>query len=235
MAELQLELSVPSSLDSIELHQYQKYMSVVEANKDAENAEEFLNMKLVEIFCDISLKDVSSINLKDFNKISKIIATAFDEDTPLIRHFELNGVEFGFIPNLDNMSIGEYIDAESGISGWKDMHKAMAVLFRPVTKKYKDKYQIEPYEGSKEYQEAMKYMPLNAALGAMVFFYRLGKDLSNHTLKSLEKEMEKEDNKTTHQQVISELDGDGINQYTDLLEEKFSTLTEQLKFLHTKL
>ena len=73
MAAVKLELSVPSSLDSIELWQYQKYMSVVEKNKDIENAEEFLNMKLVEIFCDISLKDVSSINLKDFDKISKII------------------------------------------------------------------------------------------------------------------------------------------------------------------
>lgn len=233
MASVKLELSVPSTLDSIELWQYQKYMGVVEANKDVDSAEEFLNMKLVEIFCDISLKDVSSINLKDFNKISNIIATAFKEETPLVRHFELDGVEFGFIPNLDRMSIGEYIDAESSVSGWKNMHKAMAVLFRPVTKKYKDKYQIEEYEASEEYQEAMKYMPLNVALGALVFFYRLGKDLSSHTLNSLEKEME--EGKITHQQVTSALNGDGISQYTDLLEERFSILTGQLKFLHTKL
>jgi hypothetical protein len=233
MAAVKLELSVPSSLDSIELWQYQKYMSVVEKNKDVENAEEFLNMKLVEIFCDISLKDVSSINLKDFDKISKIIATAFNEETPLVRHFELDGVEFGFIPNLDKVSIGEYIDAEAGVTGWKNMHKAMAVLFRPVTKKYKDKYQIEKYDAKQEYQEVMKYMPLNVALGALVFFYRLGKDLSSHTLNSLEKEME--ENKTIRQQVTSELGGGGISRYTDLLEEKFSTLTGQLKFLHTKL
>ncbi len=233
MAAVKLELSVPSSLDSIELHQYQKYMNVVEANKDDDSSEEFLNMKLVEIFCDISLKDVSAIGLKDFNKISKIIATAFKEETPLVRHFELNGVEFGFIPNLDKMSIGEYIDAEAGVGGWKNMHKAMSVLFRPVTKKHKDKYQIEEYEGSDIYSEALKYMPLNVALGALVFFYRLGKDLSSHTLNSLEKEMEQD--KTIHQQVTSELGGDGISRYTDLLEEKFSTLTEQLKFLHTKL
>ena len=232
---VQLELSVPSTLDSIELWQYQKYMGVVEANKDVDSAVDFLNMKLVEIFCDISLKDVSHINTKDFNKISDIIAKCFNEETPLIRHFELDGVEFGFVPNLDNMSIGEYIDAESNVVGWKNMHKAMAVLFRPVTKKHKDKYQVAPYEGKKEYQEAMKYMPLNVALGALVFFYRLGKDLSNHILKSLEKEM-KEDNKQTIQlQQTLGLNGDGISQYTDLLEEKFSILTEQLKFLHTKL
>ena len=88
MAAVKLELSVPSSLDSIELHQYQKYMNVVEANKDDDSSEEFLNMKLVEIFCDISLKDVSSISLSDFSKITEIIGKAFSEKTPLIRHFE---------------------------------------------------------------------------------------------------------------------------------------------------
>ena len=74
------------------------------------------------------------------------------------------------MPNLDKISIGEYIDIESNVSGFKNMHKAMAVLYRPVTKKHKDKYQIEEYSGSQEYSEALKYMPLNAALGAMVFF-----------------------------------------------------------------
>jgi hypothetical protein len=227
---MQLELSVPSTLDSIELWQYQKYMSVVEANKDVDSAVDFLNMKLVEIFCNVSLKDVSSINLSDFSKITEIIGKAFSEKTPLIRHFELGGVEFGFVPNLDKISIGEYIDIESNIFDWKNIHKAMAVLFRPVKKKYKEKYKIDKYKGSEGYQEAMKYMPLNVALGAMVFFYRLGKDLSNHTLKSLE-----EGNKQIiQQQVPLENDGGGINLFINLLEERFSILNRQLKFLHTK-
>jgi hypothetical protein len=230
MAAVQLELSVPSSLDSIELWQYQKYMSVVEKNKDVENAEEFLNMKLVEIFCDISLKDVSSISLSDFSKITEIIGKAFSEKTPLIRHFELGDMEFGFVPNLDKISIGEYIDIESNIFDWKNIHKAMAVLFRPVKKKYKEKYKVEKYKGSEEYQEAAKYMPLSVALGAVVFFYRLGKDLSNHTLKSLEEE----NKQIIQQQVPLENDGGGINLFISLLEEKYSNLNRQLKFLHTK-
>jgi hypothetical protein len=230
MAAVKLELSVPSSLDSIELWQYQKYMSVVEKNKDVENAEEFLNMKLVEIFCDISLKDVSSISLSDFSKITEIIGKAFSEKTPLIRHFELGDMEFGFVPNLDKISIGEYIDIESNIFDWKNIHKAMAVLFRPVKKKYKEKYKVEKYKGSEEYQEAAKYMPLSVALGAVVFFYRLGKDLSNHTLKSLEEE----NKQIIQQQVPLENDGGGINLFISLLEEKYSNLNRQLKFLHTK-
>ncbi len=228
---VKVELSVPSNLESIELWQYQKYMGVVETNKDQE-ATEFLNLKLVEIFCGVSLKDVSSINVKDFNKITDIIGNAFAEDTPLIRHFELDGIEFGFVPNLDKISIGEYIDIESNLSGFKNMHKAMAVLYRPVTKKHKEKYQVEEYVGHDEYAEAMKYMPLNAALGAMVFFYRLEKDLLNTTLKCLEEE---KDNKQIIQALHRfQVNGDGISQFTDLLEEKLSTSIKRLKFLHIK-
>lgn len=228
---VKVELSVPSNLESIELWQYQKYMGVVETNKDQE-ATEFLNLKLVEIFCGVSLKDVSSINVKDFNKITEIIGNAFAEETPLIRHFELDGIEFGFVPNLDKISIGEYIDIESNVSGFKNMHKAMAVLYRPVTKKHKEKYQIEEYVGHDEYAEAMKYMPLNAALGAMVFFYRLEKDLLNTTLKCLEEE---KDNKQIIQALRRfQVNGDGISQFTDLLEEKLSTSIKRLKFLHIK-
>ena len=228
---VKVELSVPSNLESIELWQYQKYMGVVETNKDQE-ATEFLNLKLVEIFCGVSLKDVSSINVKDFNKITDIIGNAFAEETPLIRHFELDGIEFGFVPNLDKISIGEYIDIESNLSGFKNMHKAMAVLYRPVTKKHKEKYQVEEYVGHDEYAEAMKYMPLNAALGAMVFFYRLEKDLLNTTLKCLEEE---KDNKQIIQALHRfQVNGDGISQFTDLLEEKLSTSIKRLKFLHIK-
>ena len=228
---VKVELSVPSNLESIELWQYQKYMGVVETNKDQE-ATEFLNLKLVEIFCGVSLKDVSSINMKDFNKITEIIGNAFAEDTPLIRHFELDGIEFGFVPNLDKISIGEYIDIESNLSGFKNMHKAMAVLYRPVTKKHKEKYQVEEYTGYSKYSEALKYMPLNAALGAMVFFYRLEKDLLNITLKCLEEE---KDNKQIIQALRRfQVNGDGISQFTDLLEEKLSTSIKRLKFLHIK-
>ena len=228
---VKVELSVPTNLESIELWQYQKYMDVVETNKDQE-ATEFLNLKLIEIFCGVSLKDVSSINMKDFNRITEIIGNAFAEQTPLIRHFELDGIEFGFVPNLDKISIGEYIDIESNLSGFKNIHKAMAVLYRPVTKKHKEKYQVEEYTGYSKYSEALKYMPLNAALGAMVFFYRLEKDLLNITLKCLEEE---KDNKQIIQALRRfQVNGDGISQFTDLLEEKLSTSIKRLKFLHIK-
>lgn len=229
---VELELSVPSSLESIELWQYQKYMGVVDANKDAQGAEEFLNMKLVEIFCGVSLKDVSAIDLSDFTRITEILRKAFSSKTPLIRHFELDGIEFGFVPNLDKITIGEYIDIEANIGNWKTMHRAMGVLYRPITEKRDDKYLVEKYEGKTEYAEVLKYMPLNVALGASVFFYHLGKDLSNHILKSLEKEMSTTQT-TLHQQDL-EGSGVGINRFIDSLEEKQQKLIRQLESLSTQ-
>ena len=68
------------------------------------------------------------------------------------------------------------------------MHKAMAVLFRPIKQKQRDKYLIEDYEGSHKYSESMKEMPLDVVMGAMVFFY----NLTNVLLKSIPSYLEKE-------------------------------------------
>ena len=55
-----------------------------------------------------------------------------------VKYINGDEVEFGFIPKLDNISLGEFVDLDSYMSDWDNMHKAMAVLYRPVTfrKKY---------------------------------------------------------------------------------------------------
>jgi len=217
MAETKsLEINVPDTLNSIKLSQYQKYLKILDANKDVEEDNHFLNRKFIEVFCDMSLKEVDFIELKVFSEITNILEITFQETTPLIRHFSMNGVSFGFIPNLDKLSVGEYIDIEQNITSHENLHKAMAVLFRPVKKQSGDKYQIVEYEGLEEYAEIMKSMPLGVALGARVFFWQLGKDLLNHILKSLEQEKE---GMTTQQVQTLEANGVGISQFTSLLEE----------------
>ena len=89
------------------------------------------------------------------------------------------------------------------------MHKAMAVLYRPVTTRIKDKYQIEAYDGSK-YQEQMMYMPLDVALSSMVFFYHLNKELLSLTLSYLDRNIP--NTLTPQQQERLEQSGVGINQ-----------------------
>ena len=83
----------------------------------------------------------------------------FEQKPQLITRFTMNGVEYGFIPNLDDMTLGEYVDLDTYISQWDRMEYAMAVLYRPIKDKYKQKYNIEEYTATD--QEKMKDMPLS--------------------------------------------------------------------------
>jgi hypothetical protein len=235
MALKQIELEVPTTLSDIKLWQYQKYMKILEQNKieDAEDQDQvmdFLNMKLVEIFCNVSLIDVSKIPLNEYNKILEILNKAFQEKPKLVQRFDLLDVDMGFIPKLDDITLGEYVDIESNISDWQKMHKAMAVLYRPVNFKVKDKYGIAPYKVNEETQELMKEMPLDVAMSSMVFFYDLGKELLGAIPKYLEANLKKEGMQTLDKHL--EKNGGGINQFMHSLKEMSET-SMQLPNFHS--
>jgi hypothetical protein len=183
---MKLQITIPTSLDEITLEQYQKFLSIAKDNPDGE----FIQHKMVEIFCGIDLKNAAKISYKDVNEITSNLSNLFNQKYDLKRTFKLGNTEFGFITNLDEITLGEYTDLDKYISDWDMMHNAMAVLYRPITKKLKDKYQIEEYNGSYTYCDAMKYMPVDVALGAMVFFYNLGNELLKSTIVYLENNQE---------------------------------------------
>jgi hypothetical protein len=82
-------------------------------------------------------------------------------------------------------------------------------------------YLIEDYESSDKYSEVMKDMPIDIALGAVVFFYRLGKELSIYLTGYLKKEIQREDSEL--RQALDE-NGVGINQFMQSLRETSSSL-----------
>ena len=235
MAIIELELKVPQKLKAIKLKQYQEYLKIQKENEDVEDSGNFLNSKCIQIFCGLTLKESYNLPVKMFDGVLKQIGECFEEPTPLIKEFSMtgsNGVEvsFGMIPALDEMTFGEYVDLESFISDWSNMHKAMAVLYRPITFNKNGKYLIEDYDGSDKYWEVMKDAPVNIALGAMVFFYRLGKKLSKYTMDYLQHQQTLQDSKSDK---ALEKSGDGINQFTHLLEEKYQELMKLQRFHYT--
>jgi hypothetical protein len=231
MKTIELELSVPTALSDITLGQYQRYMKVVEENEGDDNAGEFLTLKTIEIFCNISLKDVLSIPAKDADKVLTIINKAFEEKPNLITRFDLLGVDMGFEPKLENISLGAYIDVEDNISDWQRMHKAMAGLYRPVNFKNKDKYTVAPYEPSEEVSNLMKEMPLDVVMSAMVFFYDLGKELLRAIPSYIQNNLTEEQTYQLKQTLAQ--NGVGTNQYTDSLEEMFSSLIKLPSFQYS--
>ena len=212
---------VPATLRGIKLNQWQKYIDVYEKNKDAEDTE-FLDKKLLSIFCDIDLKDVDKLGLEVFYSTIQHISNLLNQKTDLVQRFSLKGtddvvVEFGLIPNFDKMSYGEFIDLEKYMFDNKNYHKAMAVLYRPIKFKSKDKYLIHDYKGTEYMADVMRDAPLDAALGARVFFYRLATKLGNYTmaytLKQLQKKQEGQQDKD------SVKNGETIKQYLLSLEK----------------
>ena len=226
MKQVQIELSVPTTLNDMTLGQYQRYMKIVEDNK--ENADEFINLKLIEIFCNVSLKDVLSIPAKDAERVLGIIGKAFEEQPKLIRRFDLLGVDMGFEPQLESIALGAYIDVEDNISDWQTMHKAMAALYRPVNFKQKDKYTVAPYEPSDEVSALMREMPLDVAMSAMVFFYDLGTELLKAIPNYIQSNLTEEQIYQLKQTLA--VSGDGINPSTLSLEGMFSGLTKLQNF-----
>ena len=218
---MKLEISVPTELKEIKLAQYQAFLKIAKDNED----EEFLNQKMVQTFCGIDLKDVAEIRFKDVLEITESLGKMFNvQSHKFINRFKLGGVEFGFIPELEDMSFGEYTDLDTYIGDWGNMHKAMAVLYRPITKKgLNNTYEIEKYNGSITYSDVMKHAPLDIVFGANVFFYNLGNELLKSTMNYLENNKEIQ---TILQQHNLENDGVGSVQSMLLLKETLQDLIQ---------
>ena len=178
---MQLEVSIPSTLKEVQLKDYQDFLLIENPSND----------DLLKCILNINTKELGKIKDKDVDYLINHINKLFDQEHKFIPTFNLNGVSYGFIPNLDEITYGENKDVTSYINEWGNMHKAMAVLFRPLKQKQGHKYLIEEYEGSHKYSEVMKQMPLSVVLGAMVFFYNLTNELLNYIPNYLEKEVVK--------------------------------------------
>ena len=213
---MKIKLTVPTSLNEIRLSQYQKYFKAQEQNQD----DNHLACKMIEIFCGIPNKESFRIKLRDITKVTNILSNMFEQKPSLINRFTMNGIEYGFIPNLDDMTLGEYVDLDTYISDWSEMHKAMAVLYRPISASYKDKYTIDKYTAKN--QDVMKDMPLDVVLGSMFFFYRLGLDLSKVMMSYLQTQ-EKQTPSQELQTLIQNMDG------LDKFTSSVNTILDELK------
>lgn len=205
---MKLEINVPSELSEITLGQYQRFVKLYQG----EVTEEFMALKMLEIFCGVKLKDAYQMRYKDIDGIVEVLTSMLNQKPQLIQRFKMNGVEYGFIPNLDDMSFGEYVDLDTYLPDWQEMHRAMAVLYRPVKEKHGEKYNIVDYEVVDS--EVYKNMPMDAAISSILFFYRLGIDLSKAMMNYLEESKETR----LVQYLSSEQNGGGISQYTQSLK-----------------
>lgn len=216
---IEAKLTIPSDLNEISLRQYQEWLKL-----DHSLNSDFLDQKMIEIFCGVKLSHVLLISRKDIRETVDHLVNLLNTRPKHVMTFKVKGQEFGMIPNLDEMSMGEYIDLDTFIGDWQDMHKAMAVLYRPIANKIKDKYTIHDYTASGDTEELMQYMPLGVVFGAVVFFYRLGIELLKAFQASLTEEV-LEVAITAHKHNLPK-NMDGIIQSMPSLKETLDTLIQ---------
>lgn len=232
---MEFELKVPSTLRDIKLSQWQKYAKILDKNKDAED-NTFINLKTLEIFCEMTIPQIKSVPLSTFDGVLEHLAEIFKAKTPRVNTFKLIGtdnveVEFGMIPNFDKMTYGEYEDLEKYIFDEDNLHRAMAVLYRPLMMKKKDRYLIHPYKGTDDLAEVMKDTPLDAVFGARVFFYNLAKKLGVYTMDYTLQQLLKQKENLSEQDL--ERNGEATKQSIHLHREMLADLMKLQDFHYT--
>lgn len=216
-----MEITIPTKLSEVPLYRMVEY-NALEAKGETERA-----IMAVAIFTGLTYKETSALPLKVLNRAVKHITSILEERPELQTTFTYKGIEYGFIPNIDDLTTGEFIDIENYQKEPKDLYKVMSVLYRPIKEKSKKRYLIEPYKG--KINEAFKDMPSDVAFGAQLFFYLIATDLLNYTKKYLEKAKEKR----TNTDLTKSGDGWALSIYS--LEEMSQSLTKLVNYPFTQI
>ena len=149
------------------LRDFQRYAAI----------EEPTEVDMVKIFLNITQNEVDKMKVEDFNEAVEVISNELNKERKFTPTFKIDGIEYGFIPNLEEITYGENRDLTGYINDWQTMHLAMAVSFRPITLKKGGKYLIEDYNGTSATAEIMRDCPLDIVQGMNVFFWTLISDL----------------------------------------------------------
>ena len=170
------EFKLINSWEEVTLEKWLQLIDFETGTKTEEATETIAALSNIpkQLVKELALSDVAVI-------MSRIAELQQEQDTKLKRIIEINGIEYGFHPDLDSISLGEYADIEQFIKNGieKNLPELMAVLYRPVKLKKNDIYIIDAYYGDIRLRtEEMKQMSAQQVQSALVFFYTLGKVLS---------------------------------------------------------
>jgi len=181
---MKLTITYPESWAEIKLKDYLEYYKLI---KPYEGTDEFGKKHLelaAQYFCKVPAEYLYKLPAATFDKVDKYVGELFSSinKMPLVTTFEVENTKYGFIPNLDNMAYGEYLDLVSYTSNkdmWSYMPIIMSILYRPITQHVGKLYTIEPYDGTKDERiELFKHvLTMDVVFGATAFFLNLQRDL----------------------------------------------------------
>ena len=180
----EIEIVVPKSWGGVTLKEYldlQKDLKAYEDNQEAMTAVLFHHL------CKLKVEWISKLDIQTYIKIKNQLQSFLAQtELPLQKYINIDGVEYGFEPNLSNMSYGAYVDItkynELTINDkWAEI---MSILYRPVTIKSAGFYDIKEYDG-KINPTPFLSVAMDVHFGALFFLVNLYKDLLKGTLNYL--------------------------------------------------
>jgi len=158
----------------------EKWAKLITMNSDSKPKEA---LDTISLLSDIPKKLIKELGINDVSNIlNKIAELQKDAKGKLRRIIEIDNVEYGFHPDLSEITLGEYADIETYIQAGieKNLSKIMAVLYRPIVEKNGKHYSITAYNGSEVRMRAEKFKKMKAkdVHSSLVFFWTLGNELS---------------------------------------------------------
>ena len=185
----EITIEVPNNYSAITLRKYlkmQKDLETFNGDMEATTAALFYHL------CHIEPEMMKKIDTETFTKIKEQLFSFIGKnDFQLIPFVTINGVEYGFEPNLSQMAYGAYMDITKfgDLKINDDWAQVMSILYRPIDKKIGLNYSIEPYDGDIK-PELWLDVTMDVHFGAQFFFINLLKELQISILNSLKEKVE---------------------------------------------
>jgi hypothetical protein len=180
----EIKIEVPTKWSAVTLTQY------LALRKDLETyagEEEAITACLFHHLCKFPLEYIQQLNIDTYIAIREDLISFFNNiDMPLQKFITIDGVEYGFEPDLSRMAYGAYVD----ISKYETFEinekwaEIMSILYRPVIKKTGKLYDIKAYDGTIDGEPFMN-VSMDIHFGTLFFLKTLLKDLLKDTQKSL--------------------------------------------------
>lgn len=180
----EVKIEVPNDWSAVTLKQY---LALKKDMDTYEGDEEALTACLFHHLCKFPIQYIQQLDIDTYIAIKSNLVSFFNNaDLPLKRIIDIDGVEYGFEPDLSRMPYGAYVDISKyqSIAIDKQWAEIMSILYRPVIKQSGQLYDIKQYEGNIDGEKFMS-VGMDVHFGALFFFVTLLKDLQNDTLKSL--------------------------------------------------
>tara|TARA_R100000935_G_C2820224_1_gene159409 strand:- start:456 stop:1028 length:573 start_codon:yes stop_codon:yes gene_type:complete len=173
------EIDIPTIWDDVSIKKYQNY---IDAIKDLVDERKII-IKTISVLCSIPEYVVEVMKLKDLKIIQENLQKLINHpvNKTIINKIEIDGIKYGFHPNLDELTLGEFVDVET-FTKENDIAKMMSILYRPIVKEDGNRYDIEPYDFDVHSINSVKFerLSINVGNAIVVFFWTLGQELLNN-------------------------------------------------------